>query len=62
MQQMLAQANETLTEALSLGLQQNLPELLSQVCEELLEFHSQYDPPALGQYLALLQVSVSSTV
>lgn len=61
-QQMLAQANEILTEALSLGLQQNLPELLSHVCEELLELHSQYDTATLGQYLALLQVRVSSTV
>lgn len=58
MQQMLEQANETLTEALSLGLQQNLPELLSDVCEELLESHSQNGPAALGQYLALLQVRV----
>ncbi|MCJ8730419.1 hypothetical protein PDJAM_G00184270 [Pangasius djambal] len=60
-QQMLAQASETLTEALSLGLQQNLPELLSHVCEELLESHSQYDPAALGQYLALLQSCVCCT-
>ncbi|XP_060780970.1 cilia- and flagella-associated protein 46 [Neoarius graeffei] len=60
-QQMLAQASESLTEALSLGLQQNLPELLSCVCEELLESHSQYDPAALGQYLALLQSCVCCT-
>ncbi|XP_053477642.1 cilia- and flagella-associated protein 46 isoform X1 [Ictalurus furcatus] len=61
MQQMLEQANETLTEALSLGLQQNLPELLSDVCEELLESHSQNGPAALGQYLALLQSCVCCT-
>ncbi|XP_058242545.1 cilia- and flagella-associated protein 46 isoform X2 [Hemibagrus wyckioides] len=59
--QMLAQASETLYEALSLGLQQNLPELLSDVCEELLESHCQYDPDALGQYLALLQSCVCCT-
>ncbi|XP_027030821.2 cilia- and flagella-associated protein 46 isoform X5 [Tachysurus fulvidraco] len=59
--QMLAQASETLNEALNLGLQQNLPELLSHVCEELLESHSQYDPDTLGQYLALLQSCVCCT-
>lgn len=62
MKQMLAQASETLNEALNLGLQQNLPELLSHVCEELLESHSQYDPDTLGQYLTLLQVRASCTV
>ncbi|KAF5902114.1 cilia- and flagella-associated protein 46 isoform X3, partial [Clarias magur] len=60
-QQMLAQASETLTEALNLGLQQNLPELLSYVCEELLESHSLNDPAVLGQYLALLQSCVCCT-
>ncbi|KAM9477000.1 cilia- and flagella-associated protein 46 [Clarias gariepinus] len=60
-QQMLAQASETLTEALNLGLQQNLPELLSYVCEELLESHSKNDPAVLGQYLALLQSCVCCT-
>ncbi|GAA6097380.1 cilia- and flagella-associated protein 46 isoform X2, partial [Tachysurus ichikawai] len=59
--QMLAQASETLNEALNLGLQQNLPELLSHVCEELLESHSQYDPDTLGQYLTLLQSCVCCT-
>ncbi|XP_046691474.1 cilia- and flagella-associated protein 46 isoform X1 [Silurus meridionalis] len=60
-QQMLVQASDTLTEALSLGLQQSLPELLSYVCEEMLESHSQNDTAALGQYLALLQSCVCCT-
>ncbi|KAK3573431.1 hypothetical protein QTP86_024644, partial [Hemibagrus guttatus] len=60
-EQMLAQASDTLKEALSLGLQQNLPELLTDVCDELLESHCQYDPDALGQYLALLQSCVCCT-
>ncbi|XP_062851474.1 cilia- and flagella-associated protein 46 [Trichomycterus rosablanca] len=60
-QQMLTQARETLTEALNLGLQNNLPELLAQICGELLECHSQYDPTSSGQYLALLQSCVCCT-
>ncbi|TSK22638.1 Cilia- and flagella-associated protein 46 [Bagarius yarrelli] len=60
--QMLAQACESLTEALNLGLQHNLPQLLSHVCEQLLECHIHFDPNALGQYLALLQAYQHLTI
>lgn len=55
-QQKLAQTKETLAEALSLALQHNLLQVLSQICVDLVECYSQYDPAASGQYLALLQV------
>ncbi|KAL7877973.1 hypothetical protein SRHO_G00046160 [Serrasalmus rhombeus] len=57
-QQKLAQASETLAQALSLALQHNFPQVLSQVCVDLIECYSQYDPAVCGQYLALLQSCV----
>ncbi|XP_036429472.1 LOW QUALITY PROTEIN: cilia- and flagella-associated protein 46 [Colossoma macropomum] len=57
-QQKLAQASETLAQALSLALQHNFPQVLSQVCVDLMECYSQYDPAVCGQYLALLQSCV----
>ncbi|KAI4874895.1 hypothetical protein NFI96_034468 [Prochilodus magdalenae] len=60
-QQKLTQASETLTQALSLALQHNFPQVLSQVCVDLVECHSQYDPAACGQYLALLQSCMCCT-
>ncbi|XP_043112138.1 cilia- and flagella-associated protein 46-like isoform X2 [Puntigrus tetrazona] len=57
-QQMLAQASETLSQAVSLSLHHNLPHLLPGVCSDLLECLGQFDPGASGQYLALLQSGV----
>ncbi|XP_066535415.1 cilia- and flagella-associated protein 46 isoform X2 [Hoplias malabaricus] len=57
-EQKLSHATETLIQALSLALQHNFPQVLSQVCVDLVECYSQYDPAASGQYLALLQSSL----
>ncbi|XP_072534370.1 cilia- and flagella-associated protein 46 isoform X2 [Salminus brasiliensis] len=54
-EQKLTQASKTLAQALSLALQHNLPQVLSQVCMELVECYGQSDPAFSGQYLALLQ-------
>ncbi|XP_029553954.1 cilia- and flagella-associated protein 46 isoform X5 [Salmo trutta] len=55
-QQLLAQASETLAQAISLSLQHKLPSsILSEACLNMLECHGQFDPCATGQYLALLQ-------
>ncbi|KAM9561024.1 cilia- and flagella-associated protein 46 isoform 6-T6 [Salvelinus alpinus] len=55
-QQLLAQASETLAQAVSLCLQHKLPSsILSEACLNMLECHGQFDPCATGQYLALLQ-------
>eukprot|EP00063_Salmo_salar_P080807 XP_014055642.1 PREDICTED: cilia- and flagella-associated protein 46 isoform X6 [Salmo salar] len=55
-QQLLAQASETLAQAVSLSLQHKLPSsILSEACLNMLECHGQFDPCATGQYLALLQ-------
>ncbi|XP_029496742.2 cilia- and flagella-associated protein 46 isoform X1 [Oncorhynchus nerka] len=54
--QLLAQASETLAQAISLSLQHKLPSsILSEACLNMLECHGQFDPCATGQYLALLQ-------
>ncbi|XP_016414304.1 cilia- and flagella-associated protein 46-like [Sinocyclocheilus rhinocerous] len=57
-QRLLAQACETLSQAVSLSLQHDLPHLLPRICTDLLECHGQFDPGASGQYLALLQSGV----
>ncbi|XP_076830740.1 cilia- and flagella-associated protein 46 isoform X3 [Brachyhypopomus gauderio] len=54
-EQVLSQARERLGQALNMALQHNLPQLLSQVCIDLLECHGAADPATSGQYLALLQ-------
>ncbi|XP_049337763.1 cilia- and flagella-associated protein 46-like [Astyanax mexicanus] len=58
-EQKFVQASETLAQALSLALQHSLPQVLSQVCVDLLECYGQNDPASSGQYLALLQSCVS---
>ncbi|XP_026079139.1 cilia- and flagella-associated protein 46 [Carassius auratus] len=57
-QHLLAQASETLSQAVSLALHHDLPHLLPGVCTDLLECHGQFDPGVSGQYLALLQSGV----
>ncbi|XP_067091811.1 cilia- and flagella-associated protein 46 [Osmerus mordax] len=55
-QELLAQATETLGQAIALCLQHGLPTpILSQACLDMLECHGQFDPGATGQYMALLQ-------
>ncbi|KAL0964286.1 hypothetical protein UPYG_G00321810 [Umbra pygmaea] len=55
-QQLLAQASETLAQAIGLSLKHKLPtSILSEACLNMLECHGKFDPCATGQYLALLQ-------
>ncbi|KAK5853566.1 hypothetical protein PBY51_014708 [Eleginops maclovinus] len=55
-QQLLAQASQALTEAVSLCLQHQLPpHILAEASLNMLECHGQSDPAEAGQYLALFQ-------
>ncbi|KAK1905958.1 Cilia- and flagella-associated protein 46, partial [Dissostichus eleginoides] len=55
-QQLLAQASQVLTEAVSLCLQHQLPPaILAEASLNMLECHGQSDPAEAGQYLALFQ-------
>ncbi|XP_034078590.1 LOW QUALITY PROTEIN: cilia- and flagella-associated protein 46 [Gymnodraco acuticeps] len=55
-QQLLAQASQALTEAVSLCLQHQLPPpILAEASLNMLECHGQSDPAEAGQYLALFQ-------
>ncbi|KAJ8359853.1 hypothetical protein SKAU_G00163780 [Synaphobranchus kaupii] len=56
--QLLAQASETLAQAVSLCLQHQLTHILPTACLTALECHGQFDPSTAGQYLALYQSSV----
>ncbi|XP_056147442.1 cilia- and flagella-associated protein 46 [Lampris incognitus] len=54
--QLLAQASEMLAQAISLCLQHKLSSsILADACLNMLECHGQFDPAAVGQYLALFQ-------
>ncbi|KAJ8014503.1 hypothetical protein DPEC_G00040900 [Dallia pectoralis] len=55
-QHLLAQASETLAQAVGLSLQHKIPlNILSDACLNMLECHGQFDPCAAGEYLALFQ-------
>ncbi|XP_035257112.1 cilia- and flagella-associated protein 46 isoform X2 [Anguilla anguilla] len=56
--QLLAQASETLAQAVGLCLQHQLTHILPTACLTALECHGQFDPSSTGQYLALYQSSV----
>ena len=56
-QQLLAQANKSLSEVVSLCLQHKLPlSILADASVNMLECHGQSDPAVAGQHLALFQV------
>ncbi|XP_071380722.1 cilia- and flagella-associated protein 46 [Centroberyx affinis] len=62
-QQLLAQASETLAQAITLCLQHKLPSsILADACLNMLECHGQFDPVAAGQYLALFQSCCSAAM
>ncbi|KAG7462737.1 hypothetical protein MATL_G00187960 [Megalops atlanticus] len=56
-QQLLAQASETLAQAVGLCLQHKLTPVLTEACLNMLECYGQFDPRAASQYLALYQSS-----
>ncbi|KAJ8418005.1 hypothetical protein AAFF_G00137140 [Aldrovandia affinis] len=58
-QQLLAQASETLAQAVGLCLQHKLTHILPAACLDMLECHGQFDPATTSQYLALYQSCVS---
>ncbi|XP_027134224.1 cilia- and flagella-associated protein 46 isoform X3 [Larimichthys crocea] len=61
-QQLLAQASQTLAEAISLCLQHKLSSsILADASINMLECHGQSDPAVAGQYLALFQSSCAVT-